>query len=62
MRASVMILGFLASLTLALPEALPEVAITCQSDTMSCTAYNCAGEGCCCEGLICAPNGTCTSY
>lgn len=31
MRASVMILGFLASLTLALPEALPEVAITCQS-------------------------------
>ncbi|KAF3019954.1 hypothetical protein E8E15_005461 [Penicillium rubens] len=59
MRASVIILGFLATLTVALPEAYPEAAIACQSDTMVCTAANCAGEGCCCEGLTCGSNGTC---
>jgi hypothetical protein len=31
MRASVIILGFLATLTVALPEAYPEAAIACQS-------------------------------
>jgi hypothetical protein len=31
MRASIVILGFLATLTVALPEARPEAAITCQS-------------------------------
>lgn len=31
MRASVIILGFLATLTVALPEARPEAAISCQS-------------------------------
>lgn len=31
MRASVVILGFLATLTMALPEARPEAAISCQS-------------------------------
>ncbi|OQE13306.1 hypothetical protein PENFLA_c050G06058 [Penicillium flavigenum] len=59
MRASVIILGFLATLTVALPEAYPEAQIACQSDTMVCTAANCAGEGCCCEGLTCGSNGTC---
>ncbi|KAJ5593306.1 hypothetical protein N7537_010210 [Penicillium hordei] len=31
MRASVIILGFLATLTVALPEAYPKVEIACQS-------------------------------
>ena len=31
MRASVIILGFLATLTVALPEAYPKVALACQS-------------------------------
>lgn len=31
MRASVVILGFLATLTFALPEARPDAAISCQS-------------------------------
>lgn len=31
MRASVIILGFLATLTVALPEAYPKAAIACQS-------------------------------
>jgi hypothetical protein len=31
MRASVIILGFLATLTVALPEALPKVQTACQS-------------------------------
>ncbi|KAJ5371800.1 hypothetical protein N7517_003806, partial [Penicillium concentricum] len=57
MRASVIILGFLATLTVALPEAYPKAAISCQSDTMACTAANCAVEGCCCEGLTCGSNG-----
>ncbi|KAJ6010000.1 hypothetical protein N7522_005016 [Penicillium canescens] len=60
MRASVIILGFLATLTVALPEALPKVQTACQSETMACTADNCGTEGCCCEGLTCASNGTCT--
>ncbi|KAJ5555695.1 hypothetical protein N7535_008129 [Penicillium sp. DV-2018c] len=62
MRASLLILGFLATLSIALPEARPEVAISCQSDTMACTASNCAGEGCCCEGLTCGSNGTCEAF
>ncbi|KAJ5340858.1 hypothetical protein N7541_009982, partial [Penicillium brevicompactum] len=32
MRTSVVILGFLATLTFALPEARPDAAISCQSD------------------------------
>ncbi|OQE06991.1 hypothetical protein PENVUL_c015G00696 [Penicillium vulpinum] len=59
MRASVIILGFLATLTVALPEAYPKAAISCQSNTMACIAANCAAEGCCCEGLTCGSNGTC---
>lgn len=31
MRASVIILGFLATLTVALPEAYPKAALACQS-------------------------------
>ncbi|KAJ5425218.1 hypothetical protein N7465_000288, partial [Penicillium sp. CMV-2018d] len=57
MRASVILLGFLATLTVALPEAYPKAEIVCQSDTMACIAANCAAEGCCCEGLTCGPNG-----
>ncbi|KAJ5337990.1 hypothetical protein N7452_004718, partial [Penicillium brevicompactum] len=57
MRASVVILGFLATLTFALPEARPDAAISCQSETMTCTSDSCAGAGCCCEGLTCASNG-----
>ncbi|KAJ5210013.1 hypothetical protein N7491_009826 [Penicillium cf. griseofulvum] len=60
MRASVIILGFLATLTVALPEPFPKAAMACQSNTMACTAANCAAPGCCCEGLTCGSNGTCS--
>ncbi|KAG0154549.1 hypothetical protein PDIDSM_117 [Penicillium digitatum] len=60
MRASVIILGFLATLAVALPGAYPKVALVCQSNTMACTAANCAAVGCCCEGLTCGSSGTCT--
>ncbi|KAJ5781111.1 hypothetical protein N7457_006271 [Penicillium paradoxum] len=61
MRASIMILGFLATLTVALPNAFPEAAMACGSTTMACIAANCGHEGCCCQGLTCSSNGTCTT-
>ena len=44
MRASVIILGFLATLTVALPEAYPEAATACQSVSALSTFEN--------EGII----------
>lgn len=35
MRASVILLGFLATLTVALPEAYPKAAIACQSVSLA---------------------------
>jgi hypothetical protein len=43
MRASVIVLGFLATLTVALPEAYPKAVIACQSVSALSTLENAGG-------------------